>query len=400
MAKKSAPKSGKDEPSRRGAAPSSAQLAKLDREIVELLNQRAALTQQRSEHRGEQSPDMTDLAVLDAAVKASGGPLHAAAVSAVFRELLSGIRAANGPLRVAYLGPEYTYSHLAAIARFGQSAELMPVSTIAAVFEEVERGHAAYGVVPIENSTDGRVADALECFGRIGAERSHPEVRRGVRPDSSADLGVTAADRNLSASLQICGEVPLRIRHCLLGHGKRASIRRVCSKPQALSQCRNWLSTHLPGAKLEPTASSAEAACLAVAEPETAAIASEQAAVNHGLDVLARNIEDNPDNVTRFAIIGRTASVRTGKDKTALVFEAPHEPGALADAMAIFKRQRLNLTWIESCPNPQARGRYLFFLEFQGHPSDLRVKRAVASLEKKSLRLAVLGSYAEAAVVG
>jgi chorismate mutase/prephenate dehydratase len=174
----------------------------------------------------------------------------------------------------------------------------------------------------------------------------------------------------------------------------------VCSKPQALSQCRNWLGAHLPGVKLEPTASSAEAACLAAAEPETAAIASEQAAANHGLDVLARNIEDNPDNVTRFAIIGRTAAKRTGKDKTALVFEAPHQPGALADAMAIFKRQRLNLTWIESFPIPQARGRYLFFLEFQGHPSDLRVKRAIASLEKKSLRLVVLGSYAEADVIG
>jgi chorismate mutase/prephenate dehydratase len=174
----------------------------------------------------------------------------------------------------------------------------------------------------------------------------------------------------------------------------------VCSKPQALSQCRNWLSAHLPGAKLEPTASSAEAATLAVAEPDTAAIASEQAATNHGLEVLARNIEDNPDNVTRFAIIGRQAAPRTGRDKTALVFEAPHEPGALADAMAIFKRQKLNLTWIESFPIPAARGRYLFFLEFQGHATDLRAKRAIASLSKKSLRLVVLGSYAEAELIG
>jgi chorismate mutase/prephenate dehydratase len=193
--------------------------------------------------------------------------------------------------------------------------------------------------------------------------------------------------------------VPLRIHHCLLGIGQRSDIRRVCSKPQALSQCRNWLAAHLPGVKLEPTASTAEAATLAAAEPDTAAIAAEQAAVNHGLTVLARNIEDNPDNVTRFAVIGATAGQRTGRDKTALVFEAPHQPGALADAMAIFKRHKLNLTWIESFPIPRERGRYLFFLEFQGHPADETVKRAIAALIKKSLRLVLLGSYAEAEVV-
>jgi chorismate mutase / prephenate dehydratase len=403
VAKKPANKPTKSDAAPSAPAPSAAHLAKLDREIVDLLNQRAALAAQRSEARAEPAPAMTDLAVIDAALKASQGPLQPAAVTAVFRELLSGIRGAAEPVRVAYLGPEYTYSHLAAIARFGQSAELAPVSTIAAVFEEVERGQAAYGVVPLENSTDGRVTDALECFSRMGDSA----IAAGggdapARTKPPAGLAVAAATSSLQspASLQICGEVPLRIRHCLLGQGPRSAIRRVCSKPQALSQCRNWLSAHLPGAKLEPTSSSAEAATLAAAEPETAAIASEQAGVNHGLDVLARNIEDNPDNVTRFAIIGRATTKRTGRDKTALVFEAPHKPGALADAMAIFKRQKLNLTWIESFPIPTARGRYLFFLEFQGHASDLRAKRAVASLTKKSLRLAVLGSYAEADVIG
>jgi chorismate mutase/prephenate dehydratase len=374
MAKKRPTKIDACDATKVGAASGSARLAKLDREIVALLNERAALVEAAAKNGKAPPAAMADLAVLDAAVKSSAGPLPAAAVEAVFRELLSGIRAANQPVRVAYLGPEFTYSHLAAIARFGQSAELVPVATIAAVFEEVERAQSAFGVVPIENSTDGRVADALECFSRA----------------SDVDGSV----------IQICGEAPLRIHHCLLGHGPRSAIRRVCSKPQALSQCRNWLSAHLPGVKLEPTASSAEAACLAAAEPETAAIASEQAATNHGIDVLARNIEDNADNVTRFAIIGHAAGARTGKDKTALVFEAPHEPGALADAMAIFKRQRLNLTWIESFPIPTSRGRYLFFLEFQGHPTELRVKRAVSSLGKKALRLAILGSYAEADVIG
>jgi chorismate mutase/prephenate dehydratase len=366
-----------------------AQLRKLDRQIVELLNERAAAALDR-DSSGETLDGVGDPAVVQHVVDNNDGPLSATAMQNVFRELLSGIRAASRPLRVAYLGPEYTYSHLAAISRFGQSAELLPVATIAGVFEEVERGHAEFGVVPIENSTDGRVADSLECFAsasRLGQSPTGGGVDRG-------------AGGTLSQPTQICGEVPLRIHHCLLGRSTRSEIRRVCSKPQALSQCRNWLSTHLPNVKLEPTSSTAEAASLAAAEPDTAAIAAEQAAVNHGLNVLARNIEDNPENVTRFAVIGSKAGERTGRDKTALVFEAPHEPGSLADAMAIFKRHKLNLTWIESFPIPLSRGRYLFFLEFQGHPAELRVKRAIGSLEKKSLRLVVLGSYAEAAVIG
>jgi chorismate mutase/prephenate dehydratase len=398
MAKKK-PVSNKSTGADGAKSANSGRLAKLDREIVALLNERARAAAERADTQAP-GADLLDLGVIDAAVGANDGPLSKESVAAVFRELLSGIHATASPTRVAYLGPEYTYSHLAAIARFGQSAELMPVGTIAAVFDEVTRGTADYGVVPIENSTDGRVADALECFGRLGDEPCHPEVPRGVQPDSSEDLEVTAPALSNPPSVQICGEAPLRIRHCLVGRGPRSAIRRVCSKPQALSQCRNWLATHLPAAKLEPTASSAEAASLAAAEPDTAAIASEQAAVNHHLGVLARNIEDNPDNVTRFAIVGRAPAARTGHDKTAVMFEAPHKPGALADAMAIFKRQRLNLTWIESFPIPRARGRYLFFLEFQGHATELRSRRAIAALTKKSLRLVVLGSYAEAEVVG
>lgn len=379
---------------------SAAQLRKLDRQLVELLNQRAeaVLAGRVADSQLRDAADPTvgavaDPAILQYAVENNDGPLSATAIQAVFRELLSGIRTANEPLRVAYLGPAYTYSHLAAIARFGQSAELVPVATIAGVFEEVERGHAQYGVAPIENSTDGRVADSLECLGRQGV---------GSTADGAAD-GNGASDGDEASKLiqvQICGEIPLRIHHCLLGRGTRSEIRRVCSKPQALSQCRNWLATHLPNAKLEPTSSTAEAASLAAAEPDTAAIGAEQAAVNNGLSILARNIEDNADNITRFAVIGSQAADRTGRDKTALVFEAPHQPGALADAMTIFKRHRLNLTWIESFPIPGTRGRYLFFLEFQGHPAELRVKRALASLQKKSLRLSLLGAYAEAEVVG
>ncbi len=349
--------------------PSVAQLAKLDREILELINRRAELTAAREGANSGLAADLlAEGKALDAIVEKNTGPLENAAVRAVFRELLGGSRAIGQQVRVAYLGPEYTYSHLAAIECFGQSCELAPVGTIAAAFEEVERGQSNFGIVPIENSTDGGIVDTLECL--------------------------------VSSPVQICGEVPLHIHHCLLGKGERSDVRQVFSKPQALSQCRNWLSKHLPSADLCPVASTAEAAERAAKEQGTAAIASQQAGTNHSLSVLAKNIEDNRDNVTRFAVIGNKSGKRTGKDKTSLVFEISHEPGALADAMAIFKRQKLNMTWIESFPMPGQRGRYLFFVEFLGHASDLRVRRGMGSLEKKTERLTVLGSYAQAKPIG
>jgi chorismate mutase/prephenate dehydratase len=308
--------------------------------------------------------------VLERAIDGCGGPLGSEAVRRVFRELISATRGVQTPIRVAYLGPEFTFSHLAAIERFGQSAELVPVGTIAAVFEEVERGQAEFGVVPMENSTDGRVSDTLDCFSRSRA--------------------------------RICGELPLRIHHCLLGTGARDKIRLVYSKPQPLSQCRNWLAKHLPKAHLVEMASTAEAVQLVgdAGDSGLAAIASGQAGTNYGLPVLAGNIEDQPDNVTRFAVIAMETGRRTGNDKTALMIEIAHRPGALADAMAIFKRNRLNMTWIESFPIPGHRGRYLFFIEFVGHHGELRARRAIATLGKKSQRLEVLGSYAQTEPVG
>ncbi len=177
-------------------------------------------------------------------------------------------------------------------------------------------------------------------------------------------------------------------------------MKAVYSKPQPLSQCRNWLARHLPNAELHEVASTGEAAKLAQGDAHAAAVASAQAGVNYGLPVLAKNIEDQPDNITRFAIIGVATAARSGHDKTALMFEVPHEPGALADAMNIFKRNRLNMTWIESFPIPGSRGRYLFFVEFVGHQEELRARRAISSLGKRALRLEVLGSYAQTEPVG
>ncbi len=348
------------------------EIDRLDRELLSQINARAELGRRIAEIKDGQgnglyAPEREE-EILQQVVQGNPGPLSDASVRAVFRELVSGTRAVETPLRVAFLGPEYSYSHLAAIERFGQSAELVPVGSIAAVFEEVERSHAQFGLVPIENSTDGRVADSLDCISR--------------------------------SPVRICGEVPLRIHHCLLGIGERKDLRQIYSKPQALSQCRNWLARHVPAAQLTAVESTSAAARLASENASVAAVASEQAGINHHLKVLARNIEDNPDNVTRFAVISDRGAERTGADNTSLWFEISHEPGALADAMGVFKRNRLNMTWIESFPIPGSRGRYLFFVEFEGHPTELRAKRAIDALRKKAVRLEILGSYARMSPVG
>jgi chorismate mutase/prephenate dehydratase len=348
------------------------ELDRIDQSLVALVNRRAEIAQQIGELKRHDCQSVFDPErekdVLRQAIAANVGPLTNDAVRAIFREVVSGSRAAQTPLRVAYLGPEFTFSHLAAIEGFGQSAELVPVGTIAAVFEEVERGQTQYGVVPMENSTDGRVSDTLECFAR-----SH---------------------------VRICAGLPLRIHHCLLGIGSRDQVGTVYSKPQPLSQCRNWLARHLPNVALHEVGSTSEAARRAKDDPRAAAVASAQAGVHYGLPVLVQNIEDNAENITRFAVISTRTGDRTGKDKTALMFEIPHQPGALADALAIFKRNRLNMTWLESFPIPGSLGTYLFFLEFAGHQNDSSAKRAIAALAKSASRIEVLGSYAQTEPIG
>jgi chorismate mutase/prephenate dehydratase len=339
---------------------------RIDHELVKGMNERAKVALEIGKLKNNSgisayAPVRED-EVLSRVLALSKGPLSDRCVRAVFRELISGSRSLEKDLRVAYLGPAYSYSHLAAIHRFGQSVELVPVSSIPAVFEEINRRHADYGIVPIENSTDGRVADTLDMFARLPA--------------------------------RICGEVQLRVHHNLLGKCARAEVEEVYSKPQALSQCRNWLARHLPGARTIEVTSTSTAAQLAQDKPGAAAIASLQAGVHYGLDILAADIEDNKGNLTRFAVIGDETGRRTGHDKCALMFEIEHRPGALADAMNVFKRNRLNLTWIESFPIARPEGGYMFFVELEGHEDDARVRRAIAALERKAVRLEVLGSYA------
>jgi len=266
--------------------------------------------------------------------------------------------------RAAFLGPLHSYSHLAALKFFGDAMPLSPVASISAVFDAVARGDAAAGIVPIENSTDGRVVDTLGMF-----------IRR---------------------QMQICGEVLLPIHHCLLSKTPRDEITEVHSKPQALSQCRAWLSSQLPQAHLVENSSTAAAAKLAGEKHGVAAVASLQAGRQYGLDVIDENIEDNPNNVTRFAVLGREQLAPTGDDKTALLFQVAHQPGALADAMAIFKANNLNLTWIESFPSIDAPNEYLFFVELTGHRHQPSVASTIDTLGKQTERLEVLGSYPRA----
>jgi chorismate mutase/prephenate dehydratase len=343
-----------------------AQIDKLDLQIVDLLNKRAHLAGEigkvKNDHGAEVFSPAREEEVLQNVVQANKGPLDEGTVRAVFRELMSGSRALQKVLKVAYLGPEYSFSHLAAVERFGQTVEFMRVGSIAAVFEEVNRSHADFGVVPLENSTDGRVADTLDMFMRL-------------------------------PQLKICAEVRLPIHHNLLANCEQQEIRRVYSKPQALSQCRNWLSKNVPHASLHEVASTATAAELAQREPGAAAVASRQAAVRYNLRILFSDIEDSPFNETRFAVIGTQECGKTGHDKTAIMFRVPHSPGALVDALNIFKQAKLNLTWIESFPAKSPRPEYVFFADFEGHVEDPKVKRTLNTLQEHCEQLTVLGSF-------
>ncbi|QGJ69389.1 Chorismate mutase I / Prephenate dehydratase [Planctomycetales bacterium 10988] len=340
------------------------QIDELDRKLVQLVNDRAKLAVQIGKIKGERgqtiyAPEREDQ-VIQQALENSTGPLPKDCLQAIFRELMSGSRALQKKLRVGFLGPTFSYSYLAALERFGQCVDWVGVSNIAAVFEAVNRGDVDYGIVPLENSTDGRIVDTLDMFTRI--------------------------------PVKICGEVFLRIHHCLLARGRWEDIHEVTSKPQALSQCRDWLSRNLPNAKVTPAGSTAGAAERACKEPGVAAIASKEAGTRWGLDIHGENIEDNPSNITRFAVIGEDAHELTGNDKTAVMFQVAHQPGSLADALNLFKSSDLNLTWIESFPIPEGEG-YLFFIEFWGHESEPKVAKALEQLMGLSLRFEVLGSF-------
>ncbi len=338
----------------------------LDAELLRLLNERGALAVEIWRTKRLNSHDVYDPAresqVIRRVTETNRGPLSDEAVRAIYKEIISACRAVQSPVGVAFLGPEGSYSHLAAKCEFGSSARLLPRPSIESVFDAVQRGEATCGVVPVENSTEGSVGRVLDLV--------------------------------VDSPLHVCAEVLLGISHCLLtASGTLDAVRVVASHPQALGQCRRWLLRNLPRAELLETPSTSSAAGMAARRPEVAAIAPEHAAEIYGLRVAASGIEDNPRNYTRFWVLGTEIPPPTGRDKTSIVFSLKHTPGALSAALAPFGERGVNLTRIESRPSKERPWEYLFFVDFQGHVRDDEVRSILDEVEESCIFLKVLGSY-------
>jgi len=347
-----------------------ARIDDIDRQLLQLLSQRAEVALEvgrlkRATGRAPYVPER-EQEIVDRLVALNAGPLSAEAVRAIWREILSASRALQRPFRVAHLGPPATFTHLAALSRFGHAAEYVPVRGIPEVFAEVEHGRVDVGVVPVENSTEGAVSHTL--------------------------------DRLIDSELLICGEVLLEIHHHLLSRAADlAEVKQVFSHPQALAQCRGWLDRNLPHAQTVEVASTATAAERAAEDPTAAGIASELAAEAYGLPILRERIEDLAHNVTRFLVIGRSPQPPTGRDKTSILVSIKDEVGALYRILEPFAAARLNLTKIESRPTRRRPWEYVFFVDFEGHQADPAVEGVLAALRDRCLFLKVLGSYPAAA---
>ncbi len=343
------------------------QIDRIDERIQDLISERARVAEAVARAK-QASGDTTyyraerEAQVLRKVMERNRGPLSDEEMARLFREIMSACLALEQVMTIAFLGPEGTFTQAAALKHFGHSVQTTPLATIGDVFREVESGAASYGVVPVENSTEGVVNHTLDEF--------------------------------MHSSLKICGEVTLRIHHHLLGKGTDLSaVKKVYAHQQALAQCRKWLDTHLPKVELVDVSSNAEAARRAAGEDGVAAIASETAAEIYGLDILQRNIEDEPDNTTRFLVIGKRETPPSGVDKTSLLIYTDNRPGALYAILEPIARNGLSMSRIESRPSRQGMWNYVFFIDIEGHAQDENVARALQELEKTANIVKVLGSY-------
>ena len=347
------------------------QIDALDAQIVQLLNQRATYAHRIGEQKIREGSaayaPARERQVLERIGSLTQGPLSGSALQAIYREVISACRALERPLTIAYWGPPASNTHVAARQRFGNGASFLQCGSVAEVFTQVENNRADFGMVPVENSTEGVVAHSL--------------------------------DRFLQSDLQICAETYVPIQHNLLSLAPSlADVKRVYTMFQATAQCREWITRNLSHVELAETTTTARGAELASLDPTCGAIANLAAAEHYGLNVLADHIEDNPRNRTRFWAVGRLPTPPSGRDKTSLLFAVPHRPGALVRALNVLAESGSSLTFIESRPTKQTPWEYVFFVDLQGHASEDggRLAQALEELREKCLFVRVLGSYPEA----
>ena len=339
---------------------------KIDREIVELINKRYGYVKGIGELKGNNGTAIyvpeREKALLKKLTSINKGDLLTNdTLQAIYREIMSGAIALERPLQIAFLGPKATFTHQAAIAKFGHSIELIAKSNIADVFNDIENERVDYGCVPIENTTEGAVNHTLDMF--------------------------------MNSDVKICAEHNLRVQHSLLANNKLNEIKTVYSHSQALAQCRQWLLQNLPDVELIETASTAIAAKLASKQYGSAAIASDLAAEIYDIEILYQNIQDRSDNITRFMILGNQKTMPTGDDKTSICFSVHDRIGALYDCLLPFKDENITMSMIESRPSKLRNWEYFFFVDILGHRDDERIQRAFEKLKNLCHVFRILGSY-------
>lgn len=343
----------------------------LDSRIVELLNKRAEIAKKIGVIKRQNDLPIHDSSrekeVYSRILARNKGPLPDESLEAIYREIIAGSRNLEKSIKVSYLGPEGTFSYFAARQKFGTAVDYSPARGIDDVFRDVSSGRCDYGIVPVENSTEGGIRETLNMF--------------------------------VEFDVKVCAEIVLTIHHNLMATCAKEEIKKVYSKPQILSQCKNWLVNNLPHAELIEVSSSAEAARLvqkAIKSGEgqyCAVIAHAEMAQQYGLNILFKNIEDNPSNSTRFFVLGKECSPASGRDRTAVMCYIKNRVGALLEILEPFKTFKVNLTNIESLPTRKKAWEYCFYLDFEGHISDESVKKALEEVSKKCFDIKVLGSF-------
>jgi len=345
------------------------QIDAIDDQVLDLLNRRAEVVievgKTKEDTQGVYYVPSREKAIFERLITKNRGPFPDEGIRRVFREIISASLSLEQPLKVAYFGPQATFTHIAAMRQFGLSAQLVPLKSISSIFDEVSRGRASYGVVPVENSNEGVVSHTLDMF--------------------------------MSSELKVIAEILLPVSHDLLNlSGQIGDIRKILSHPQAIGQCREWLEENLPDIPLLDASSTANAAQQAAEDASVAAIASESAAALYGLRVVKHKIEDNPNNFTRFIVIGNEIQGPSGNDKTSIMFSVKDKAGVLYHMLEPFSKRDINLAKIESRPMKGKAWEYIFFLDMEGHVDDPKISGALDDLQAHCQFLKVLGSYPKA----